>query len=78
MSEHDPSEDKSRENMRRDSETFRMLGGFLSLLAFIVVMATFLQEPGHARVVNLGAGLVLFSIGGSMFAWGVVLKRRLR
>jgi uncharacterized membrane protein HdeD (DUF308 family) len=62
------------EHRKRDSESFRILGGFLALLASIVILATFFQEPGHARVINLVAGLALISIGAGMFAWGLRLR----
>ncbi|MDZ4858171.1 MAG: hypothetical protein SGI88_04250 [Candidatus Hydrogenedentes bacterium] len=66
------------DHTQRDSETFLMLGGFLAILAIIVLIATVVQDPGHARVVNGVAGLVLFLIGAGMFLWGLKLRGRLR
>jgi len=66
------------DHTQRDSETFLMLGGFLAILATIVLIATVVQDPGHARVVNGVAGAVLFLIGAGMFLWGMNLRRRLR
>lgn len=78
MNQHPTYEHTEAEHMQRDSESFRLLGGFLLVLASIVVLATFFQEPGHARIINLVAGLVLVAIGGAMTWWGLTLRRRLR
>jgi hypothetical protein len=70
------TEELVREHAKRDSESFLLLGSFLFLLAFIVLLATIPQESGHARVINFCAGLVLSGIGLSMASWGWVLRRR--
>ncbi|HOD49515.1 MAG TPA: hypothetical protein PKY01_01150 [Candidatus Hydrogenedentes bacterium] len=61
---------------KRDSEAFLILGAFLAFLALVVLVATVFQAPGHARVVNCGAGLTLLLIGGGMAVWGRILRRR--
>jgi uncharacterized membrane protein HdeD (DUF308 family) len=68
----------AREHMKRDSESLRILGGFLSLLASLVLLSSLFQEGGHAWWVNLGSGIALLAIGMGMFAWGLVLKSRLQ
>jgi hypothetical protein len=65
-----------KEHWKRDSESFLMLGSFLFILAFIVLLATIPQESGHARVINFCAGLLLAGIGVSMASWGWVLRKR--
>ena len=55
-----------------------MLGGFLSILACIVLIAAVFQDPGHARVVNATAGIVLFALGAAMFVYGLKLRNSLR
>jgi hypothetical protein len=62
------TEELVREHAKRDSESFLLLGSFLFLLAFIVLLATIPQESGHARVIS--------GIGLSMASWGWVLRRR--
>jgi hypothetical protein len=63
---------------QRDSESFRMLGAFLIVLASIVLLATVFQDPGHARVINFIAGLVLVGLGAAMTWWGLTLRRRVQ
>ena len=64
-------------HIKRDAEAFFILGAFLIFLAAIVLVATVFQAPGHARVVNGGAGLMLLLIGGGMAAWSRMLRKRL-
>ena len=78
MPELDKQDAPPVDHTKRDSETFLMLGGFLDILAAIVMLATVVQDPGHARIVKGVAGLVLFLIGAAMFVWGLTLRRRLR
>ncbi|HRK35253.1 MAG TPA: hypothetical protein PLJ47_11720 [Candidatus Hydrogenedentes bacterium] len=78
MNEREKLEAKPVDHTKRDSETFLMLGGFLAILATIVLIATIVQDPGHARVVNGVAGIVLFLIGAGMFLWGYRLRGRIR
>ena len=59
----------------RDAESFMILGGFLCFLAALVLLATFFEAAGHARYVNMGAGLALMAIGATMGAWGRHLRR---
>lgn len=76
MSTDDRSQETKDEHTGRDSETLRMLGAFLAILSCIVLVAAFFQDPGHARVVNAAAGVVLLGLGGGMFAIGLKLRRR--
>jgi hypothetical protein len=64
-------------HVKRDAEALLILGAFLAFLAVIVLVATVFQAPGHARVVNGGAGLALLLIGGGMAGWSRVLRKRL-
>lgn len=75
MSDREPVKS---DHTHRDSETLLMLGGFLDILSCIVLVAAAFQDPGHARVVNAGAGLVLFCIGAAMFFVGWKLRGRTR
>ena len=76
MSSDDRSQETKDEHKSRDSETLRLLGGFLAILAFIVLIAAVFQDPGHARVVNGGAGVLLFAMGIGMFMLGLKFRKR--
>ncbi len=78
MHEDQPIGQNKAEMVRRDAESFTLLGGFLDVLALIVLLATVFQEPGPPRVVNFCADMVLFLIGLAMLLRGVALRRRLR
>ena len=78
MSEDTRTQETKDDHKQRDSETLRMLGGFLSILACIVLIAAVFQDPGHARVVNATAGIVLFALGAAMFVYGRKLRNSLR
>lgn len=77
MSEDTRTQETKDDHKQRDSETLRMLGGFLSILAFIVLIAAFYQDAGHARVVNGAAGVALFLLGAAMFGYGLKLRNSL-
>lgn len=64
------------DHTKRDSESFLILGGFLSILATLVLIATLFESQGHSRIVNLAAGLTLMAIGLGMAARGYVLRHR--
>ncbi len=61
---------------QRDGATLRLLGGFFSILAVLVLIGTLwaLDRP-HAMIVNLAAGMVLLAVGGGMF-WSGSRARR--
>ena len=63
-------------HVKRDAEALFIIGLFLVFLAAIVLVATIFQAPGHARVVNGAAGLVLMLIGAAMAGWSRVLRKR--
>ncbi|MGI6460259.1 MAG: hypothetical protein ACOX5J_09215 [Candidatus Hydrogenedentales bacterium] len=71
MSDQDPLS-----HVKRDAEALFIIGLFLVFLAAIVLVATIFQAPGHARVVNGTAGLVLMLIGAAMAGWSRVLRKR--
>ena len=78
MSTDNRSQETKDDHTSRDSETLRMLGAFLAILACIVLIAAVFQDPGHARIVNAAAGVVLFGLGAGMFLIGLKLRRRAR
>ena len=78
MSDQEPSEQTKIEHTKRESESLTIVGGFLIYLSVIVLIAAFMQAPGHARWVNLGASLVLMCIGLGMVFGGRRLRRRVR
>lgn len=78
MNDHPQPQHSDQEFDQRDSESFRMLGAFLIVLASIVILAAVFQDPSAARVINAIAGFVLVGIGGAMTWWGLRLRRRAR
>ena len=57
-------------HLKRDAETQTMLGLFITVLSFPVIIGTFWAENFRQTVVNLMAGFVLMAIGIGVFAWG--------
>lgn len=78
MAEEPNDQDQPTDHTRRDSDTFFILGGFITLLALPVLAGLFWEESAHARVVNVGAGLVLLLIGLFMVFRGFALRNRLK
>ena len=78
MSAQEPLEQKKTEHVKRDVETFKIIGGFLTYLACVVLVAAFMEVPGKARIVNFGASMTLLAIGLGMFFYGRFLRKRVR
>lgn len=78
MSDQPPADHTQVDHTKRDSESFLILGAFLAFLAVLVLLAAVFQAPGHARVVNFGAGFVLLAIGLAKVLWGLALRKRAR
>lgn len=77
MSNQEPL-DEGQTHVRRDIETFTILGWFLTYLASVVLFAAFMEAPGKAKVVNFGASMVLMVIGLAMVIRSKFLRKRIR
>ena len=64
-------DDRKLQLQKRDAETVSMLGGFVAFISLPVLIGTFWADKMSARVVNIGAGLVLLLIGLLMLAHGL-------
>ena len=60
------TESLNRELKKRNSETLQALGGFLFLLSVAVLVGTLWAEDAVPIFINIGAGIVLGTIGGIM------------
>ena len=78
MGAHEPLEQKKTDHVKRDVETFKIIGGFLTYLGCVVLVAAFMEASGKAKVVNFGASLTLLAIGLGMFFYGRFLRKRVR
>ncbi len=71
-------DDRRAEYRSRDAASLLMIGGFVVLLAVLVLLGSFAaggaQLAAAARIVNLAAGVVLLLIGIAL----VLVSRRLR
>lgn len=78
MGEQPNDQDQPTDHTQRDADTFFILGGFITILALPVLAGIFWEESAHARIVNIGAGLVLLGIGILMLYRGFALRGRIK
>jgi len=65
------------DHSKRDAETQKVLGIFITYISIPVVIGTYWAETTRAMVVNATAGLVLFGIGIAMAVWGAKTSKKL-
>ena len=69
--------DAAGEHTKRDAESILAIGIFLDVLAVPVFIGTFFEDDSFAQVVNVLAGLAIFTIGSLMIWRGVRTRRRI-
>jgi hypothetical protein len=65
------------DHSKRDAETQKVLGIFITYISIPVLIGTYWAENARAMIVNATAGLVLLAIGIGMAVWGAKTSKRI-
>jgi hypothetical protein len=65
------------DHTKRDAETQKVLGIFITYISIPVLIGTYWAENARAMIVNATAGLVLLAIGVGMAVWGTKTSKRI-